>query len=87
MNELLKVIDKWLQAEKDNVKLWEDISTSRAYHRGCVATLTRIGKMIRKVATQQAVQADAETRCHYCINVKSDLWNFCPECGFQLRTA
>ena len=48
MKKILRQVDIWLQSEKDNLSHDNPDGTCAAYHRGAIAFLTLVGKMIQE---------------------------------------
>ncbi len=63
MDEILKVINTWLEIEKKALHEMKGFPIVEAYHRGAVSYLTKVGLLLQRHLTSQSSRPD-EAGCN-----------------------
>ena len=83
MKEILRQVDIWLQSEKDNLSRDDPDGICAAYHRGAIAFLTLVGKLVQESISQQAEsnQPNFGCTCPFRLKHVDGDYLVCPNCG------
>lgn len=72
MDEILKVINTWLDIEKKSLYEMKGFPIVEAYHRGAVAYLTKVGLLLqRHLTSRQSRAAYACADCYWFSKYRS----------------